>query len=204
MPPRNQPKKKRSGRKLLFFVVAVVALAFGWVHIVHGSSGKSKPKHTTTVTCTKPSKHQKKACHRVAAAATHGRTRPSAIHVYATHLTAVLGRTRSAFDGASAAVQSTDLGSLDATCGDYGSRITILASEADGVPHPGPWYQPVSKLHHSLLGIYHDMQGALQVCQTASQNADDGAAATARDDIATADQQMRSMDDYVVWLSRQR
>jgi hypothetical protein len=131
-------------------------------------------------------------------------TAASALHSYAVHLVPVLKRTRAAFDGATAATQATDLDTLDSVCGSYGTQITILSEEADGVPHPGPWYQPVSELHHNLLGLFHDMLGALQVCQTASENGDYDTVAVARADIASAAQRMHSTDDYAVWLSHKR
>ena len=200
MQKRKQPRKRRTGRKLLAFVVALGILAFGWVHIVHGSSGTKKKHHTASCTA---AVHARTCVNGARGARGIAAGRP-ALPAYARHLTPVLGRARSAFDGAAAAVQETDLNTLDGICGTYGSEIAVLADEADGVPHPGPWYQPVSQFHHTLMGLFHDMEGALQICQTAAENGDDGTVAVARDDIATAAQQMRSTDDYVVSLSHHR
>jgi len=203
MPPRKQPKKRRSGRKLLAFIVAAGLLAFGWVHIVHGSSAK-RPAHRRPVACRAQTGRRAQACMARFRHASRQASAASTLRVYAGHLVPVLKRSRSAFDGAAAAVQQTDLGTLDSICGTYGNQITILADEADGVPHPGAWYQPVSRLHHSVLGLFHDMQGALQMCQTASENGDPDTAAVARNDVATAAEQLRSTDDYTVSLSRRK
>lgn len=200
MPPQRHPKKRRTGRKLFAFFVAIGILGFGWVHIVHGSS---KTAHHRTSVCSAHAGHHARTCSQPAKV-TKKVTASSALRIYAVHLLPQLSRARSVFDGATAAMQQTDYGTLDSVCGTYGSQITIAAEEVDGVPHPGPWYQAVSQLHHGLLGLFHDMLGALQMCQTASENADDWSLGVARNDAVVADEQLRSSDDYAISLAHHR
>jgi hypothetical protein len=198
MQPRRQPKKRRSHRGLIAVILVIGALAFGWVHIVHGSS-TAAPKYRTVASCRRALHHRgKHACVTQRRAA----VRYSPLHAYAVGLRAVLLQARRAFDQASAAVQTTDLATLSTVCGTYGDQITIVEAQVDGVPHPGPWYQPVSRLHFTLMGEFHDMLGALQVCQTASGNDDAGTVAVAQSDVAVADERIRATDDYAVSLSR--
>lgn len=113
----------------------------------------------------------------------------------------IITRSRAVFDQTSFAAASSGLGDLDGVCGLYGARVNILTAQADGVPHPRAWYDPVSGVHRRVMGIFHDMQGALINCVNASDNGDDQAASLAMNDIQTAARHLRNLDDYLKWLS---
>jgi hypothetical protein len=85
---------------------------------------------------------------------------------------------------------------LTAVCSYYATRIDLLEGRADGVPHPYMWYTPVGLLHHRMLGVYHDMQGALGGCQDVF--ATGGDVPTVLSDIAKGAQEMRRLA-YDVW-----
>ena len=82
-------------------------------------------------------------------------------------------------------------GRLTDVCTYYATRVDFLEGQADGVPHPYMWYTPVGLLHHRILGVYHDMRGALQGCEDIYTNGGD--VSTSLSDISTAAQEMHSL-----------
>lgn len=205
VPKPPAPPKKSGRRRVLLLVVVLAGLVFGTVHIVYGSGAKSPARHHPRRTaCATTRLHHHVA--RVTCAASHRRktrhVHRTALQSYAHGLVAVLRRTRAAFDGAAAAVGNAGPDSVDSVCNSYGTQITILESMADGVPHPGAWYQSVSSLHRNLLGLYHDILGGLQDCQTGAENGDFGTVGVATSDIQNADVSLRQLDDYVVRVAR--
>jgi hypothetical protein len=128
----------------------------------------------------------------------------SARHAYAVKTLPVLDRSVALFDQTVSAVSAVhDLSSIGGVCNTYGTNVNIMSGYFDNVPHPYRWYTPVGSLHHSVMGVYHLMEGALQACQTASDAGDNDTAATAISDMASADRQMHDTDNYVRWLSHQ-
>jgi hypothetical protein len=121
---------------------------------------------------------------------------------YAANLLPVLDHTRGVFDQAARATASAgSLGALGSQCTNYGSRASILETQVEGVPHPFVWYSPAGTLHHNILGIYHQMEGGAQACQTGAANGEGDAASAGVSDMNGAMHSMRRMDDYVRWLS---
>jgi len=116
---------------------------------------------------------------------------------------AILDSTTPVFDQAASQGSSTEGPGLGDACNQYGDQISILESEFEGVPHPYAWYSKAGWMHHSFAGVYHEMLGALQECQTAVSNQDDGALASAVSVMAAADGEMRQDDSYAHWLSKQ-
>jgi hypothetical protein len=114
----------------------------------------------------------------------------------------VVDRSRAVFDQIVSAVAGAALGDLNGFCGQYGNRVDILGQQADGVPHPAAWYDPTSVFHRTMMGVYHDMQGALINCQQASENGDGYSASVAVGDIERSVHRMRQIDDRVHQLSR--
>ncbi len=81
------------------------------------------------------------------------------------------------------------------------TRIGILESQADGVPHPYMWYHPVGLLHHRVMGVYHRMRGSLLACQNALSA--DGNVSAAVSDISDANTRMHRLI-YDVWRTGYR
>jgi hypothetical protein len=120
------------------------------------------------------------------------------MQTYARGLLPIVDRTRTAFDGASANVQgSPDLASAGLACASLSQQVVLLQDEADGVPHPYPFYTHIANLHFDVLGAYHLMLGGLSACTAAADNEDDGAYQGALSDIVSADQAMRGLDDRI-------
>jgi hypothetical protein len=120
------------------------------------------------------------------------------MQTYARGLLPIVDRTRKAFDGASASVQgSPDLASAGLACASLSQQVVLLQDEADGVPHPYPFYTHIANLHFDVLGAYHLMLGGLSACTAAADNEDDGAYQGALSDIVSADQAMRGLDDRI-------
>jgi hypothetical protein len=121
---------------------------------------------------------------------------------YAVELLPVLDRTRGLFDAVARAVTgAASIDELGQICATYGPQVQVLADQVDGVPHPYPGYTAVGWYHHGLLGIYHRVQGALNLCGTAASNGDTEAASNAIGDITAGDEALRSADDYIRWLT---
>lgn len=202
------PKKKSGRRRFVLFALVLAGSGFATAHIVHGSGAKHSANrhHQHSSSCRlrrEPgSRRTREICLRKARRIAHIRyMRSDPLHLYAASLTPVLGKTLAAFDGAATSVGNAGFDNVDSVCGSYGTQISILQSMADGVPHPGPWYRPVSNVHRSLLGIYHDMAGALLACQTGAENQDSSVVAVAAGDIQLADEHLRQLDGYVLSLS---
>lgn len=218
-PAPPQTKRRKSGRgKLLLFVLVAAGLVFGTVHIVHGSSVKSTSHrrahwkaHTVCTVHRTPAGKKLASCRRVVVrqriahhALTPAQRHQVALRKYARGLVPALARARSTFDRTATAMAANGLDAVGNVCNGYGLQLSVLSAVADGVPHPGAWYLPVSRLHYHLMDIFHRMQGATQDCQTASENSDSEAAATALADAQQADSDMRALDDYVVRVGRRR
>src|SRR5579859_7612582 len=123
--------------------------------------------------------------------------RHSKQHNYAVHVLPVLDRSTRTFDQAVSAVASiSDMTALDNACSSFGNNINNVAGFFEGVPHPSGWYTPTGHLHHSLAGTYHDMLGAIQLCQTAAEGQDSSTAASAIADMGRAASQLHQQDNY--------
>lgn len=123
--------------------------------------------------------------------------------LFARRVLPILDQSVPLFDHTVAAVSSAGgLDNLDGVCGQYLSQVQIEESYLDGVPHPFPWFSAAGALHHQILGVLHDMDGALVACQTAVQAQDSGTAATATSDMGQAASQMRALDNYTRWLAQ--
>ncbi|MGH2443159.1 MAG: hypothetical protein ACRDFX_08355, partial [Chloroflexota bacterium] len=187
------------------------ALIFGTVKIVHGSSPKAPARKHVAMVCVRKHGSHHRTCHALSKRALKHRQylawrayRAHILDSYARGLRPVLARSRPLFDRVAAATTSSSLSGLAQVCNSYGSMVSIAEYQADGVPHSGYWYQPVPRLHHRLFGIYHDMLGAMQDCQTAASNQDSYSASVAQQDAQAADLAMRTISDDVWSLSRKR
>jgi len=194
-------------RKVLFAVFAAAVLMVGAFLVVHGS-GSGNPKHArhhvrpVVASCPAHSRPR----HGLACAAVHPRVRKptvkTAMRLYAAALLPVLDRTRVLFDGVARSVASSgSMDTLGQTCLAYSPQVQVSAAEIEGVPHPYLWFTQVGTFHHRMMGIYHQVQGALSLCSTAADNQDTGAAATAVADVATGASDLRALDDNVRWLA---
>ncbi|GAC1623656.1 MAG: hypothetical protein NVS4B2_00740 [Chloroflexota bacterium] len=120
---------------------------------------------------------------------------------FALHVIPILDHSTVIFDHAVAAVSSAGgLGNMSGPCADYLSQVQIQASYLDGVPRPFAWYSAAGSLSHQIWGIYHDMSGALQSCQTAIESQDSGTAATAIADMSSAAARLHGIDNYSRWV----
>lgn len=106
---------------------------------------------------------------------------PGGVHTYGRNLLPVLSDSVPVFDAAARAAARSY-----GQCVLFEKRITLLQSEADGVPHPDPWSSPVGRMHHRLLGDFHLILGAMEGCQTAYGNGDVESAAQEVAYMATA------------------
>lgn len=123
---------------------------------------------------------------------------------YARHILPLLDMSARSFGRAEAAVNAAGVSQLGSVCGTFNGQVDLLQQEYTGIPYSRAWYTRVGTMHHWIEGIYHNMLGALQQCQTAASNGDYGAAATAKSDMATATAQMQQQDAHVRWLAHQR
>jgi hypothetical protein len=93
------------------------------------------------------------------------------LRAYATALSPVLTRSVNVFDRVTRQASSTsNLGNLSNLCFNSLKPLGISQAQAEGVAHPYPWWTPIGKLHHNLMGIYHVMVGAADSCSTAAGN----------------------------------
>ena len=124
---------------------------------------------------------------------------------YALAIVPVLDQSGRQFDQVvRAVVASPDLQTVGPACQMFGDQVTAAGQSFDGVPHPHVWYSPVGQLHHSIMGIYNSMSGALVACQTAVDNGDSGALSIATSDMTDATAALHRTDQYVRWLSYHR
>lgn len=124
---------------------------------------------------------------------------------YALAIVPVLDQSGHQFDQAvRAVVASPGLEAVGSPCQMFGDQVTAAGQSFDGVPHPHVWYSPVGQLHHSIMGIYNSMSGALVACQTAVDNGDSEALSIATSDMSNATAELHRMDRYVLWLSHHR
>jgi len=196
----------------------LIVLAFGAVHIAHGSSTKKGHHHgahhrSRADVCRHAGNgHVRHVCarrHPHAPSLNVQRHKPAPpsqlpVHRYGAVLAPALDHARHVFDSIANTLALTDDGSVGPVCGGFETRVSILTDEADGVPHAGAWYLAVPALHRQVMGVYHNMAGALEECRTGSENGDGEALATARSDVAATTSAMRHLDDYSHWLGRQR
>lgn len=95
------------------------------------------------------------------------------------------------FDGVTRQASSTsNLGNLSNLCFNSLKPLGIAQAQAEGVAHPYPWWTPIGRLHHYLMGIYHVMVGAADSCSTAAGN---GQASDASAAVSIMKQQAGSM-----------
>jgi hypothetical protein len=128
----------------------------------------------------------------------------SSVHTYAVKLVPVLVKSAGVFDRAStAAATAASNDALSNVCDSFGDKVTFQESFFEGVPHPAAWYTDVGHLHHSVAGVYHDMLGAIQLCQTATSNQDSSSAAFAVSDMGRAAAHLHNTIRYVRWLTTQ-
>lgn len=124
--------------------------------------------------------------------------------IYAARLVPIVDKGVHGFDTAvGAAASSSGMSGLAGSCAQSLRHLGILQDQVEGVPHPYVWYSPAGGMHRSLLGIYHDMVGAADSCQTTAGNGDDAGARMAVHDMAAAARQLHRTDSYLHWLARQ-
>jgi hypothetical protein len=197
-------------RNLLLAVIAALVVSVGAYIVLHAASGggSSHKRHHHSARPAVAACHAKPAHHASACNVTRARARPRVAHsapsimkLYAIGLRPVLDQSRSLFDQAArAAASSPNLDALGQSCSQYGPMVQIAADQIEGVPHPYGWYTTVGYFHHSMMGIYHRFQGALNLCGTAVSNGDSSAATTAIADMASEASHLRAADDYVRWV----
>jgi hypothetical protein len=116
------------------------------------------------------------------------------LHGYAAALIPILDRSVPVFNSVAHQASSTsDLGKLNQICFGNLKRLGVVQAQAEGVPHPSPWYTLVGKYHHKLLGIYHQMVGATDECATAAGNGSPSDAAVAVSIMNRQAQALQSM-----------
>jgi hypothetical protein len=102
-----------------------------------------------------------------------------------------MARTVRVFDSVTRGAKSAPNSStLSVFCFSSLKPLGIAQAQAEGVAHPYPWWTPVGKLHHTLMGIYHIMVGATDECSTAAGNGQAHAAAVS---VATMSKQAQLM-----------
>ena len=94
-----------------------------------------------------------------------------------------------------------DSDTLVILCSQYAPQVQVQADEADGIPHPDPWYTQVGYLHHYIMGLYHDVLGALTNCTSAGSDGDPDAAGTVASDLSDNAGRLSSVDGYVRWYA---
>lgn len=206
------PRRRRVSRRFAIAAIGVLLLVFAGVHIVHGSGSKhlaAKAVHHSTrgrLPCATPAGRRAARIHAGCRLRRHVAHRPplTAIQRYARSLLPIADRSRSYFDSAVVATGAASISDLEGVCTHFGSRVNLLTYQAAGVAPAGHWYDPVNQLHRQVMGVYHDMQGALLNCSIAGENGDSQGAAVAQQDVNSADRRMRSIDDVLHRLARSR
>lgn len=171
-------QRPASRRKLIYLALVLILVLLGGLYLrSHAvkSAGPSKPVATGG----------KSKVHR---------PHHSALYRYVQGILPYLDPSTRVFDRAAGAASRARIGAMGRVCGSYAAHINVLASHLDGVPHPYPWYSPVGRLHHQIMGSYHRMQGAIIECQTASSNGDTSAAPQAVADMASAARALHRQD----------
>lgn len=181
--------QRQSRRKLLLLVVVILAGVGGLIY-VHGAGSSSKSaahKHHAVAAGHGKNVYAQRSRR-------HAAAHPGFVHraEFARHVLPTLYRATPVFDRAAgdAANASGDLTALQQVCSNYGTRITTLAAQVEGVPHPWAWYTAAGTWRHDLIGVYHYMLGALQQCETAASDGDGASAGSAISDIGAAAQQL--------------
>lgn len=173
-----------------------VNVTVGPAHVSFGNGSKHRKHHVRYLAY---NVRGKRAAH--THTHTHSAHRRSAQSVYAGRIVAVLDSSAPVFDQAASRASSTQGPDLADLCNQYGSEINILESQFEGVPHPYAWYSRAGWLHHTNAGVFHQMLGALQQCQTAVSNDDAAAVSAVVSDVQSAATQMRQSAGYARWLS---
>lgn len=174
-------------RQVVSLTPWLIVVAF--VMTACGSSSANAVKPTPT-----PSAHQ-----RYVAAV---EKRQSQLRSYAAALLPHLRRSLPSFQCPIQYAASHSAGDIQTYCAGVGQDITLAQADADGVPHPYNWYSAVGTLHHQVMGIYHDMVGAVVNWQTASDNGDPGSQSQAVSDMTQARDSMNAMIARVASTAR--
>lgn len=200
-------------RRIILIVLVIVVILAGLFYVtrVRGSSGAANKPSTGTPRAT--------AVHGTSIAdagtpaiptATPLPKNPAAVtaqkralDVYATGLVPILARGVGVFDRITNQAKSTgNLGKLSQLCFGSLKPLGIAQAQAEGVAHPYPWWSPVGKFHHSLMGIYHDMVGATDSCSVAAGNGQGSDASAAVAIMSQQDQALRKVQSHVISLSK--
>lgn len=118
-----------------------------------------------------------------------------AIRSFAAHVVPVVDRSLRKFRRiAGSASSAPNMSALSAICTRAVKRVGVQQDLLDGVPHPYAWYTPAGRMHHYILGIYHDMLGSAIACQTDAGNNDYGNAPGAVAGLRRAAQTLGRVD----------
>lgn len=162
-------------RRALLIALLVAVLAVAGLYMVAGRGGASAQPSGAVHHTHVPRNHTER--------------------LYAAQLLSVVDHSAAVFlSVARHAENAGRMGRLNSVCSSAIQQLTLLQARVDGVPHPFSWYSTSGRLHHRLLGMYHNMVGAAVACQTDAGNGDSGDAAVAVHQMAVAAQQLRRMD----------
>lgn len=196
---------------LIVLIVVVILAALFYVTRVRGSAGATNKPATGTprATSVRGTSIADAGTAVVPTATplpkTPGAATPQqrALDTYATGLVPILARNVRVFDRITSQANSTsNMGKLSQLCFSSLKPLGIAQAQAEGVAHPYPWWSPVGKFHHSLLGIYHDMVGATDSCSVAAGNGQGNDAAAAVAIISQQDRALRKVQSRVIALSK--
>lgn len=194
---------------ILLIIVIIVAGLFVFSRVRGSSGATNKPSTGTPRTTAIQGTPIAEAGTAVAPTATP-RPNPAAVtpqkralDTYATGLVPILARSVAVFDRITNAAHNTSgMGKLSQLCFSSLKPLGIAQAQAEGVAHPYPWWSTVGKLHHSLMGIYHDMVGATDECSTAAGNGQSSDAGSAVSIMAQQDRALHQMQSRVIALSK--
>ncbi|MGH2447582.1 MAG: hypothetical protein ACRDFS_03135 [Chloroflexota bacterium] len=209
-------QSKGSGRSRLLLIVLVVVAALGlyWFHssgVSHSAPQQTSPAghhaHSLSHRAHAGSHHAANKSHRSKSRTVSRQVKKSksGLSRYAANIVPILDSSSTTFNQAAGnAASKSGLGAIGSACNAYTQQISLMSQQFNGVPHPAPWYWKVGRLHHKIAGVYHNMLGNSQACQTAAGNGDYYGAATAVSGMSANAQRMQSLDRYAHWLARQR
>ncbi len=199
-------------RIILIVLIVVVILAGLFVFTrVRGSSGATKKLSTGTPRTTAIQGTPIAEAGTPAIPTATAGTGPAAavtlqkrqLDTYAVGLVPILARSVGVFDRTTNAARSTSgMSKLSQLCFSSLKPLGIAQAQAEGVAHPYPWWSEIGKLHHSLMGIYHDMVGATDECSTAAGNGQARDAAAAVSIMAQQTRALHRMQSRVIGLSK--
>jgi hypothetical protein len=125
------------------------------------------------------------------------------LDAYASALLPVLNRGTGTVDSIVKRAQGTsNLGQLSKLCFNSLKPLGIAQAQADGVAHPYPWWSRVGKLHHRMMGIYHQIVGAADECSTAAGNGQGSDASAAVSIMAQQAGALHGLQGHVASLAR--